>query len=48
MVGELVKRLFHGDAKALVAHLVSKHEIEADDLAALRRKVGRGAKQGRS
>ena len=48
MVGELVKRLFDGDAKALVAHLVSEHEIEADDLAALRRKVSRGARRGRS
>ena len=48
MVGELVQRLFDGDAKALVAHLVSEHEIEADDLAALRRKVGRGARRGRS
>jgi len=49
MVGELVKRLFDGDAKALVAHLVSKHEIEADDLAALRRKVGGGGpRRGRS
>lgn len=48
MVGELVQRLFHGDAKALVAHLVSEHEIKADDLAALRRKVSRGAKRGRS
>ena len=27
MVGELVERLFSGDPKALVAHLVSEHEI---------------------
>lgn len=48
MVGELVQRLFDGDAKALVAHLVSKHEIEADDLAALRQKVDRGVKRERA
>ena len=40
MVGELVERLFDGDAKALVAHLVSEHEIDATDLAELRRRVG--------
>ncbi len=48
MVGELVERLFDGDAKALVAHLVSEHEIEATELAALRRRVGGGQKRGRS
>jgi BlaI family penicillinase repressor len=40
MVGELVQRLFDGDAKALVAHLVSEHEIDATDLSELRRRVG--------
>ncbi len=45
MVGELVERLFDGDAKALVAHLVSEHEIEATELAALRRRVGGGRKR---
>ena len=40
MVGELVERLFDGDAKALVAHLVSEHEIDATDIAELRRRVG--------
>jgi len=40
MVGELVERLFDGDAKALVAHLVSEHEIDATDLTELRRRVG--------
>jgi BlaI family penicillinase repressor len=39
MVGELVERLFGGDAKALVAHLVSEHEIDATELAKLRRRV---------
>jgi BlaI family penicillinase repressor len=39
MVGELVERLFDGDAKALVAHLVSEHEIDPTELGALRRRV---------
>jgi len=46
MVGELVERLFGGDAKALVVHLVSEHEIEPGELAELRRRVG-GRKRGR-
>lgn len=40
MVTELIERLFEGDAKALVAHLVSEREIDAADLQALRRRVG--------
>ncbi len=48
MVGELVERLFDGDARALVAHLVSEHEIEATELAALRRRVSSGRKRERS
>jgi predicted transcriptional regulator len=39
MVGELVARLFAGDAKALVAHLVSEHEIDAGELDELRRRL---------
>jgi predicted transcriptional regulator len=39
MVGELVERLFGGDARALVAHLVSEHEIDGADLAELRRRL---------
>ena len=39
MVGELVERLFGGDATALVAHLVSQHEIDADELTELRERV---------
>ena len=45
MVGELVERLFGGDAKALVAHLVSEHEIDAAELKELRRRVA-GRKRG--
>src|SRR5512141_1491137 len=40
MVGEVVERLFGGDPKALVAHLVSEHEIDQDELPALRRRLG--------
>lgn len=45
MVGELVERLFAGDPTALVAHLVSEHEIDAQELRELRRRLGR--KRGR-
>lgn len=41
MVGELVARLFDGDPTALVAHLVSEHEIDASELADLRRRLER-------
>jgi predicted transcriptional regulator len=41
MVGELVARLFAGDPRALVAHLVSEHEIDADELPELRRRLVR-------
>ena len=37
MVGEIVDRLFQGDPAELVSHLVADHEIDADDLARLRR-----------
>ena len=40
MVGELVERLFGGDPRALVAHLVSENEIDPDDLRDLRGRVG--------
>lgn len=47
MVGELVGRLFGGDPKALVAHLVSENEIEAAELEALRRRLAPGRRRGR-
>jgi predicted transcriptional regulator len=56
MVGELVSRLFDGDPKALVAHLVSEHEIDEGELAELRRRLdahrsahrgGEGRRRGR-
>jgi predicted transcriptional regulator len=39
MVGELVGRLFDGDPGALVAHLVSEHEVDVGELDALRRRL---------
>jgi predicted transcriptional regulator len=39
MVGELVERLFGGDPKALVAHLVSERDIDAAEIGELRRRV---------
>lgn len=48
MVGELVARLFEGDPRALVAHLVSEHEIDAGELGELRRRLGGGRRRGRS
>jgi predicted transcriptional regulator len=47
MVGELVERLFGGDPKALVAHLVSEHEIAPAELSDLRRRLEGGKKRGR-
>jgi BlaI family transcriptional regulator, penicillinase repressor len=48
MVGELVERLFSGDPRALVAHLVSEHEIDRDEVEALRRRLGSGRRRGRA
>ena len=36
MVGELTERLFHGDVTALVSHLISHHEVDADELGRLK------------
>jgi predicted transcriptional regulator len=47
MVGELVERLFGGDPKALVAHLVSEDEIDAEELDELRRRLGGGRRRAR-
>ena len=39
MVGQLIERLFEGDAKALVNHLVSAGDIDLDELDSLRRQL---------
>lgn len=36
MVGALVERLFAGDPAALVSHLLSEHDLDQDEAAALR------------
>jgi BlaI family transcriptional regulator, penicillinase repressor len=46
MVGELVERLFGGDPKALVAHLVSENEIDAGELSELRQRLSAGRRRG--
>lgn len=47
MVSELVERLFGGDPKALVAHLVSENEIDPGELATLRRRLENARKGGK-
>ncbi len=39
MVGELVERLFAGDPKALVSHLVDAGEVDWEELEGLRRSL---------
>ncbi|MHC5063927.1 MAG: BlaI/MecI/CopY family transcriptional regulator [Planctomycetota bacterium] len=41
MVGELVERLFAGDPKALVSHLVDAGEVDWEELEVLRRSLER-------
>jgi BlaI family transcriptional regulator, penicillinase repressor len=45
MVGDLRRRLFRGDAAALVSHLIEEHEIDAEDLGRLRALIA--AQQGK-
>ncbi len=45
MVTELAERLFGGDKVALVSHLLTAHEVDADELAALQRQID-AARQG--
>jgi predicted transcriptional regulator len=48
MVGDLVRRLFDGDATALVSHLVREGEIDRGELDELRKRIDRrrrGAKE---
>lgn len=45
MVSELLGRLFGGDAKALVSHLVDEAEIAPGDLEKLRKKLARGGRE---
>ena len=36
MVGQLAQRLFEGDVRALVSHLLAEHEIDPDELSELK------------
>jgi predicted transcriptional regulator len=47
MVGELTERLFGGDVTALVSHLLSEHDTNADELEELKRLIAeREAQEG--
>ena len=46
MIGDLIDRLFDGDARALLGHLVSEGEIESDELAELKAMIDRREQEG--
>ncbi|MGH1366574.1 MAG: BlaI/MecI/CopY family transcriptional regulator [Calditrichia bacterium] len=46
MVGDLLNRLFRGDVKAMVNHLVSESEINNSDLEDIRRLIEEREKSG--
>ena len=45
MVGTLIDRLFSGDPKALLAHLVSENEVAAGDLAKVQALLAKGGRR---
>ncbi|MEO1528042.1 MAG: BlaI/MecI/CopY family transcriptional regulator [Planctomycetota bacterium] len=45
MVSDLAQRLFGGDIKQMVCHLLDDQELTADDLAELRRQIRRREKE---
>ena len=45
MVGDLVKRMFSGDSRALVNHLILSGEINADELSELKADVSKKRKR---
>lgn len=45
MVADLADRLFDGSASALVSHLLDAHDVDAEELEALRRIVDAAAKE---
>ncbi len=47
MVGDLLERLFDGDPKALVHHLIAEGELDVDALDELRRRIARRKKEVR-
>jgi len=46
MVADLKERLFDGSAAALVSHLLQSHEVDDEELAALRRQIERAQDDG--
>ena len=48
MVGDLIKRLFHGDSSALVSHLVKSSQISHDDLDLIKEMIESAEKQQES
>ena len=47
MIAELTSQLFRGDVSALLNHLVSEHEIDAGELAQLKKLIAVREKEGR-
>lgn len=47
MVADLIGALFAGDARELVAHLVQESEIAPGDLAKVKRRMARGARDAK-
>ena len=48
LVGDLLERLFGGDPKALVGHLVREEELEGSDLDALQQEIEAAAHRERA
>jgi BlaI family transcriptional regulator, penicillinase repressor len=46
MVSTLTNRLFGGDVRALVSHLLSSHDIDPDELEEIRRIIDEAGEQG--
>jgi len=47
MVGELVERLFAGDPKALVSHLLEEGELDIEEIEALSARIEEAKKEAR-
>lgn len=45
MVGSLIDRLFSGDPKALLAHLVSENDVASSDLAKVQALLAKGGRR---
>jgi predicted transcriptional regulator len=47
MVSDLTERMFAGKPMALVTHLISRHEIDPEELSELERMIARAKKEGK-